>query len=151
MRSNTLTLNNDALLDSLTLPTLPPGIVPERSRTSSTGTGTNARGSLMFPSYSGSYSSYTGNRLLDGDDPWYEPETMQDPVQTEESVWTDDAFEESSWVDDLSGGEVLTGDQGDAGDGALTGDDDTGDIGVADSGIADNDDGEFGFFNPLFE
>jgi penicillin-binding protein 1A len=79
MRSNTLGLNNDALLDSLPMPSLSLDVLPERPpssssrvlpRNSSLPNRRTAPGARVQPSPSRRVPGPgTGNRLLDGDDP----------------------------------------------------------------------------------
>jgi penicillin-binding protein 1A len=83
MRSNTMGLNNDTLLDSLAMPSLPLDLLPERPRAANSRTpvpraGTSNRGTPsrgVSPGTSQprlpntSILGARGNRLLDGDDP----------------------------------------------------------------------------------
>ncbi|MDR1443945.1 MAG: PBP1A family penicillin-binding protein [Treponema sp.] len=118
MRSVTPFFDNDALLDSLSLPVLPSNLVPERPVTTSgySGTRTQQPRTPAYPSFSG-----TGNRLLDGDDP-YPPrrnETVTIPVPgpvsgpvpvpdelAAGSGRTEEAgiVENPSWTDSIPGG-----------------------------------------------
>jgi penicillin-binding protein 1A len=85
MRSSTLGLDSNALLDSLTMPSLPAGLLPERPRpVNSPSPNTRAAGrrapQVVSPGGSPAALNARGNRLLDGDEP--EPPPRR-PVQGE--------------------------------------------------------------------
>jgi penicillin-binding protein 1A len=91
-RSSTLTMGGDTLLDSLTLPVLPPGLDSGQSGTASASSGTGRSTwtfstSPVYPQVPSVSGSGTGNRLLDGDDDYFwssqvPDETSDTPVKT---------------------------------------------------------------------
>ncbi|MDR0668588.1 MAG: PBP1A family penicillin-binding protein [Treponema sp.] len=169
-QSGALTMG-DTLLDSLSLPVLPPGLGSAQSGTTSSLTSRAAWAFGASPSYSS--PAGTGNRLLDGDDFWSsqaldgsssapaqaafveEPASGPDGDTTEE---VDGEFSRPPLSADTSpeeerAGGMYAGDNsaGDSSGGDSSGGDSSGDDGMYadDAGGTHADDGEF--FNPLFE
>jgi penicillin-binding protein 1A len=88
----------EALLGSLSLPVLPPGIIPDQSGTTgsrSTGTASTSR-STWSSGYSSLSGTATGNRLLDGDDDyfWTSQNNSTGSTETPSPAWNPD---ESTW------------------------------------------------------